>query len=132
MANQLKMSFIDPILTLHSQGWSQRAIARRLSVHRDMVRQHVHLAADLSKPPTVNAATYVVPWHKHEMIGTTTCIVRDPIGGHRRQSCVREPVPFLVNHNKIWTSVSESSGFHFSCKVPVRETLRPVTQQLNL
>jgi IS30 family transposase len=44
MANQLKMAFIDAILTLHSQGWSQRAIARRLGVHRETVSRHVRLA----------------------------------------------------------------------------------------
>lgn len=57
MANQLKMAFIDAILTLHSQGWSQRAIARRLGVHRETVARHVRLAAGVSKPPILPAET---------------------------------------------------------------------------
>lgn len=57
MANQLKMAFIDAILTLHSQGWSQRAIARRLGVHRETVSRHVRLAADISKPAILHAGT---------------------------------------------------------------------------
>ena len=57
MANQLKMAFIDAILTLHSQGWSQRAIARRLGVHRETVARHVRLAAGVSKPAILPAET---------------------------------------------------------------------------
>jgi len=57
MANQLKMAFIDAILTLHSQGWSQRAIARRLGVHRETVSRHVRLAAGISKPAILPAET---------------------------------------------------------------------------
>jgi hypothetical protein len=57
MANQLKMAFIDAILTLYSQGWSQRAIARRLGVHRGTVSRHVRLAASISKPATLHAGT---------------------------------------------------------------------------
>jgi transposase len=55
MANQLKMATIDAILTLHSQGWSQRAIARRLGVHRETVSRHVRLAAGISKPAILHA-----------------------------------------------------------------------------
>jgi transposase len=57
MANQLKMAFIDAILTLHEQGWSQRAIARRLGVHRETVSRHVRLAAGISKPAILHAGT---------------------------------------------------------------------------
>jgi transposase len=57
MANQLKMAFIDAILTLHSQGWSQRAIARRLGVHRETVSRHVRLAGGISKPAILHAGT---------------------------------------------------------------------------
>jgi transposase len=61
MANQLKMAFIDAILTLHSQGWSQRAIARRLGVHRETVSRHVRLAADISKPANMHAGNLPPP-----------------------------------------------------------------------
>jgi len=57
MANQLKMAAIDAILTLHAQGWSQRAIARRLGVHRETVSQHVRLANGDSKPVILHAGT---------------------------------------------------------------------------
>lgn len=57
MANQLKMAAIDAILTLHAQGWSQRAIARRLGVHRETVSRHVRLAASISKPAILHAGT---------------------------------------------------------------------------
>jgi hypothetical protein len=57
MANQLKMAFIDAILTLHSQGWSQWAIARRLGVHRETASRHVRLAASISKPANLHAGT---------------------------------------------------------------------------
>ena len=55
MANQLKMAAIDAILTLHAQGWSQRAIARRLGVHRETVSRHVRLASSDSKPAILHA-----------------------------------------------------------------------------
>jgi plasmid maintenance system antidote protein VapI len=51
------MAFIDAILTLHSQGWSQRAIARRLGVHRETVSRHVRLSASISKPAILHAGT---------------------------------------------------------------------------
>jgi hypothetical protein len=55
MANQLKMAAIDAILTLYAQGWSQRAIARRLGVHRETVSRHVRLASGVSKPAILHA-----------------------------------------------------------------------------
>jgi transposase len=55
MANQLKMAAIDAILTLHAQGWSQRAIARRLGVHRETVSRHIRLASRVSKPANMHA-----------------------------------------------------------------------------
>jgi transposase len=57
MANQLKMAAIDAILTLHAQGWSQRAIARRLGVHRETVSRHIRLASSISKPAILHAGT---------------------------------------------------------------------------
>jgi IS30 family transposase len=57
MANQLKMATIDAIPTLHSQGWSQRAIARRLGEHREAVSRHIRLAAGISKPASLHAGT---------------------------------------------------------------------------
>jgi transposase len=61
MANQLKMAFIDAILTLHSQGWSQRAIARRLGVHRETVSRHVRLANGDSKPANMHGGDLPPP-----------------------------------------------------------------------
>ena len=55
MANQLKMAIVQAILSLHAQGWSQRAIAKRLEVHRETVSRHVRRAAGGSKPATLLA-----------------------------------------------------------------------------
>jgi transposase len=57
MANQLKMAVIDAILTLHGQGWSQRAIARRLGVNRETVSRHLRQAQDRSKPANLHAGS---------------------------------------------------------------------------
>jgi hypothetical protein len=38
MANQLKMVYIDTILTLHRRAWSIRRIASVLGIHRDTRR----------------------------------------------------------------------------------------------
>ncbi len=45
MANRLKMAMIQSILTLHSQGWSERRIARELRVNRETVSRYVRTAA---------------------------------------------------------------------------------------
>jgi transposase len=55
MANQLKMAIVQAILSLHAQGWSQRAIAKRLEVHRETVSRHVRRAAGSPKPATLPA-----------------------------------------------------------------------------
>lgn len=55
MANQLKMAIVQAILSLHAQGWSQRAIAKRLEVHRETVSRHIRRAAGNSKPATLTA-----------------------------------------------------------------------------
>lgn len=55
MANQLKMAIVQSILSLHAQGWSQRAIARKLGIHRETVARHVKLAAAAPKPANVHA-----------------------------------------------------------------------------
>ena len=55
MANQLKMAIVQAILSLHAQGWSQRAIAKRLEVHRETVSRHVRRAAGGPKPATLPA-----------------------------------------------------------------------------
>ena len=45
MANELKMANIQSILTLNERGWSNRRIARELSIHRDTVGRHLRLAS---------------------------------------------------------------------------------------
>lgn len=37
MANRIKMAKVSAIIELHRQGWSNRAIAAELDVHRDTV-----------------------------------------------------------------------------------------------
>jgi transposase len=44
MANQLKMADIQALLALHGRGWSNRRIARELSIDRETVGRHVRLA----------------------------------------------------------------------------------------
>ena len=44
MANQLKMADIQALLALHGHGWSNRRIARELSIDRETVGRHVRLA----------------------------------------------------------------------------------------
>jgi transposase len=55
MANQLKMADVQAILSLDAQGWSYRAIAERLGVHRETVSRYVRLAAAASKPANLHA-----------------------------------------------------------------------------
>lgn len=55
MANQLKMADVQAILSLDAQGWSFRAIAERLGVHRETVSRYVRLAAAASKPANLHA-----------------------------------------------------------------------------
>ncbi|HXY35070.1 MAG TPA: DDE-type integrase/transposase/recombinase [Planctomycetaceae bacterium] len=50
MANHLKMALVHSILTLATQGWSHRRIARELDVDRETVSRHVRLAAVLANP----------------------------------------------------------------------------------
>jgi transposase len=42
---------------LHAQGWSQRAIAKRLGVHRETVSRYVRRAAAASKPANMHAGS---------------------------------------------------------------------------
>ena len=44
MANRIKMAMKQAILVLSEQGWSYRAISRRLGVHRETVSKHVRAA----------------------------------------------------------------------------------------
>jgi transposase len=49
MANQLKMAMIDSIAALHERGWSNRRIARELSIDRDAVSRHLRRVEARSK-----------------------------------------------------------------------------------
>ena len=53
MANQLSMARRRDIIRLYELGYSQRAIARRLGVHRETVGRYVRLGAGASKPAKV-------------------------------------------------------------------------------
>jgi transposase len=55
VANQLKMALVESILSLHRQGWSQRAIARRLEVHRETVSRYVRQADVAAEPAKMHA-----------------------------------------------------------------------------
>ena len=51
MANQLKMAFVETLLRLHAQGWSQRRIARELGIDRAAVARHIRQAETAAKSP---------------------------------------------------------------------------------
>ncbi len=61
MANQLKMAFIDTLLHLHAQGWSQRHIARELGIDRSAVARHLRAAAAAAPLPANGNAVPIVP-----------------------------------------------------------------------
>jgi IS30 family transposase len=50
MANHLKMALVHSILTLSTQGWSQRRIARELGVDRETVSRHIRRVAARANP----------------------------------------------------------------------------------
>jgi hypothetical protein len=57
MANRLKISRVQSILSLHAQGWSRRRIARELGIDRETVSRYVQLdqqAAALCEPGSVS------------------------------------------------------------------------------
>jgi transposase len=51
--NRLKMAMIETILRLHRRGWSNRRIARELSVDRDAVSRHIRQALATAKAAKV-------------------------------------------------------------------------------
>lgn len=51
MANELNVAKVHAILTLHARGWSQRRIARELSVDRETVSRHLKLAGAIPPKP---------------------------------------------------------------------------------
>jgi len=55
MANRIKMAMKQAILVLSEQGWSYRAISRRLGVHRETVSKHVRAAQTAAAPRSTNA-----------------------------------------------------------------------------
>ena len=55
MANTLKVAKVASIIELHSQGWSQRRIARELGVSRGAVERHLRAAAAKTDAPIVGA-----------------------------------------------------------------------------
>ena len=61
MANQLKMAFVETLLRLHAQGWSQRRIARELGIDRAAVARHIRQAEAAAKSPDNGAADTAVP-----------------------------------------------------------------------
>jgi IS30 family transposase len=50
MANHLKMALVHSILTVATQGWSHRRIARELGVDWETVSRHIRLAAEPANP----------------------------------------------------------------------------------
>jgi transposase len=61
MANQLKMAFVETLLRLHAQGWSQRRIARELGIDRAAVARHIRQAEAVAKATENGAMGGAVP-----------------------------------------------------------------------
>src|SRR5947209_12450517 len=61
MANQLKMAFVETLLRLHAQGWSQRRIARELGIDRAAVARHIRQAEAAAKATDNGAVGAAVP-----------------------------------------------------------------------
>ena len=61
MANQLKMAFIDTLLRLHAQGWSQRRIARELGIDRSAVARHLRRAEAATESPDDSNLIQTIP-----------------------------------------------------------------------
>ena len=52
MANHLRVAKVLSIQALHDQGWSQRRIARELSINRETVARHLNSDSKPAKAPT--------------------------------------------------------------------------------
>jgi hypothetical protein len=50
MANRLKMTVVQSILSLHAQHWSQHRIAETLEIDRGTVARHIRRAASSAEP----------------------------------------------------------------------------------
>ena len=50
MANRLKMTVVQSILSLHAQRWSQHRIADTLEIDRGTVARHIRRAASAAQP----------------------------------------------------------------------------------
>ena len=61
MANQLKMAFVETLLRLHAQGWSQRRIARELGIDRAAVARHIRQAGAAAQATEHGAVSAAVP-----------------------------------------------------------------------
>lgn len=64
MANQLKVNQQQAILSLKERGWSQRRVARELSLHRQTVQRYWHSEpppAPGSAPPQVDSKCTISP-----------------------------------------------------------------------
>jgi len=61
MANHLKMVLVHSILTLATQGWSQRRIARELGVDRETVSRHIRLTASRANPAKAPIGSVAAP-----------------------------------------------------------------------
>lgn len=57
MSNLLTMAMAQSILSLHAQGWSQRRIARALSIDRETVRRHVQGGSKPANAPVGSVTT---------------------------------------------------------------------------
>lgn len=57
MANRLKVAKLSSIHELHSQGWSERRIARELGVSRGAVSRHLRAASNRAIAPTGSCAS---------------------------------------------------------------------------
>jgi transposase len=92
MANRLKMATVQSILSLHTQGWSRRRIARELGIDRETVSRYVELDqrsaavceldGGVSKP-----ANAPIPGPGSSALVEPTLAPIEPSGPGRRSDC---------------------------------------------
>ncbi len=109
MANQISMVKKHDILTLYTHGFSQRQIARKLSVHRQTVSRYIHLSQEESK------STIVPPGSAADENSKSTI---SPAGSSGRKSTC-EPFRSIIDEKlraglsaqRIWQDIHYEHGF---------------------
>jgi transposase len=92
MANRLKMARVQSILSLHTQGWSRRRIARELGIDRETVSRYIEL--DQQSPAAVELGGGISKPANAPILGPgssalveSSIVPFEPTGPGRRSDC---------------------------------------------